>query len=65
MKTACLEGVKAALLRPLPNGMRVARVQVTVVDGSWHDIDTDFRAMAIAASLAVQDAISRAHLIPA
>jgi translation elongation factor EF-G len=65
MKGACFEGVKTALLRPLPDGLRIAFIQVTVVDGAWHDTDTDEMAITIAASMAVQNAISRAHLIPA
>ena len=38
---ASLEGVKAALLEPFGDGGRVVHVQVSVVDGSYHETDTD------------------------
>jgi elongation factor G len=62
MKSACLEGVKAALAQPLTDGRRIAFVQVSIVDGSYHDTDTDEMAVKIAVSMAVQDALTRATL---
>jgi elongation factor G len=63
MRAACLKGIKEALLKPLRDGERIGFVQVSVVDGSWHDVDTDEMSLAIAAAMAVQDALSRADLI--
>lgn len=63
MRGACLEGVKDALAMPLADGRQIAFVQVTVVDGSYHEQDTDAQALMIAASMAVQDALRRARLV--
>jgi elongation factor G len=63
MRGACLEGVKDALARPLTDGRQIAFVQVTVVDGSYHDQDTDAHAVMSAASMAVQNALGRATLV--
>ena len=60
---AALAGVKHALLETRFRDLQIAFVQVTVVDGSYHDIDTDEMAVTIAASMAVQDALSRAKLV--
>lgn len=62
MRTACLDGVKGALLEPLVDGRRIAFVEVSVVDGSYHDRDTDEQSMRIAAHLAVRDALAHADL---
>jgi translation elongation factor EF-G len=47
----------------LADGRQIAFVQVTVVDGSYHEQDTDAQAQRIAASMAVQDALGRAALV--
>jgi len=63
MRGACLEGVKRALVEPLADGRQIAFVQVSIVDGSYHEQDTDEQAVGIAAFLAVQDALARASLV--
>ena len=63
MKSASFEGIKEALLRPLSDGRQIAFIEVSVVDGSYHDVDTDYLAVKIAASMAVQDALRHATLI--
>ena len=63
MKSAALEGVKQALVEPLPRGGRVSRLRVCVVDGSYHETDSDEQSVRIAAALAVRDALARATLI--
>ena len=65
MKDACLEGVKRALFEPLADGRRIAFVEVAVVDGSYHDTDTDRQSVVLAAYSAVRDALSRAPLVNA
>lgn len=62
MRAACLDGVKQALNEPLEDGRQIVFVQVTVVDGSYHDVDTDQHSLAVAAFL-VRDALKRATLI--
>jgi elongation factor G len=63
MKRAALEGVKEALLEPLPRGGRVSRLRVCVVDGSYHESDSDEQSVRIAAALAVREALARATLV--
>ena len=65
MRAACLEGVKEALFKPLNDDRQVAFVQVTVIDGSYHDVDTDHHSVTAAAYLAVRDAFARATLVTA
>ena len=63
MRDAALAGVKHALLETKFRDLQIAFVQVAVIDGSYHDIDTDENAVATAASMAVQDALSRAKMV--
>ena len=63
MRDATLAGVKHALLEVKFRDLQIAFVQVTVVDGSYHDVDTDWTAVKTASSMAVQDALSRAKLV--
>jgi hypothetical protein len=58
-----LDGVKQALFKPFDDGRQIAFVQVTVVDGSYHEVDTDRQSLAVAAYLAVRDALARATLV--
>jgi hypothetical protein len=62
MRMACLHGVKSGLLEPVAEGRRVAFVEVSVVDGSYHDRDTDEQSIRIASHLAVRDALAHAVL---
>ena len=63
MRSAALDGVKHAVLETKFKDLQIAFVQVTVVDGSYHDVDTDEMAVMTATSMAVQDALSRAKLV--
>jgi elongation factor G len=63
MRAACLGGVRDALLEPVGDGRRIAFVEVSIVDGSYHDRETDEQSVRTAAYLAVKDALTRAKLI--
>jgi len=63
MRAACFEGVRHALLKPLADGREIAFVQVSVIDGSYHHLDTDWRSLSAAAFLAVRNALERATLV--
>ena len=63
MRSACFEGVKTAVAEPLGDGRRIAFVEVTVVDGSYHELDTNEQSMRIAAYLAVRHALEHAQLV--
>jgi elongation factor G len=65
MKATCYQGVKQALREPLKDGRQLVFVQVSVVDGSYHERDTDEQSVTIAAFMAVRDALERATLIDA
>lgn len=60
---ACLAGVKRALSEPLSDGRRLMFVAVSVVDGSYHETDSDEQAFQQAAYLAVRNAVATAILI--
>jgi elongation factor G len=63
MKAACFDGVRRALLERVADGRRLAFVEVSIVDGSYHDRDTDDESVRIAAYLAVRDALTGVRLI--
>ena len=63
MRSACFEGAKTAVGEPLGDGRRIAFVEVTVVDGSYHELDTNEQSMRIAAYLAVRHALGQAQLV--
>jgi hypothetical protein len=56
-------GVKKALAEPVSDGRRIAFVDVSIVDGSYHEWDTDEPSVHIAAYFAVRDALTRARLV--
>jgi translation elongation factor EF-G len=62
MREACFAGAKRALNEPLNDGRQVICVEVAVVDGSYHEHDTDGASMETAAYLAVRDALTRVRL---
>jgi hypothetical protein len=62
MRAACFNGVQEALRQPLADGRQIAFIEVSILDGSYHDLDTDEQATAIAAALAVRDALTGAEL---
>jgi elongation factor G len=63
MRAACLAGVRHALLEPVADGRRIAFVEVSIIEGSYHDRDTDEQSVRTAAYLAVKDALTRSRLI--
>jgi len=62
MKDACREGMNEALQK-YPK--KLVRLQITVVDGNYHAVDTDARSVCIAMMMAVEDALSGAKIIRA
>lgn len=63
MRSACLAGVKRAVSQPLNDGRRLMFVAVSVVDGSYHETDTDEQSVEQAAYLAVRNAVATATLV--
>lgn len=63
MQAGALVGVKAALLEQLQGGAGVVGVCASVFDGSYHDTDSSEESVAIAAKLAVEDALRHATII--
>jgi elongation factor G len=63
MRGACLAGVKRALIEPLSDGRRLMFVAVSVVDGSYHETDSDEQSVEQAAYLAVRNAVATATLV--
>ena len=57
------KGAKEALERGILAGFPVLDVQVTLYDGSFHDVDSSEMAFKIAGSFAVQEACKRAGLV--
>jgi len=57
------EGVKYALESGVLGGYEVVNVQVNLIDGSFHPVDSSELAFRIAASKAFQDAMSKASPI--
>ncbi len=57
------KGVKEALDKGVLAGYPLVDLEVTLFDGSFHDVDSSEFAFKIAASMALQDATKRAKLI--
>lgn len=57
------KGVREALARGVLAGYTLTDIQVTLFDGSYHDVDSSEFAFKIAASMAVQEATKQAKLI--
>ena len=57
---AAVRGVKRGL-ESGPHGLEVTDVKVTIVDGSFHEVDSSEIAFEIAGSMAVADALKRAR----
>ncbi len=60
---AIQKGVKESLDKGILAGYPLIDVQVTVYDGSFHDVDSSEAAFKIAGSLAFQEATKRASLV--
>lgn len=59
----CKKGVEEALLNGVVNGSQVIDVTVNILDGSYHEVDSNELAFKMAAIFAVQDAMKRANPI--
>lgn len=57
------KGIKEALENGILAGYPVVDLQVTVYDGSFHEVDSSEMAFKIAGSYAIQDATKRADLV--
>ena len=56
-------GIADAMLNGTMEGYPVVDVKVTLVDGSFHPVDSNERAFHIAASMGFRDGMARAHPI--
>lgn len=57
------KGVREALARGVLAGYTLTDIQVTLFDGSYHDVDSSEFAFKIAASMALQEATKQAKLV--
>lgn len=57
------KGVKEALTRGVVAGFRLVDLEVTLYDGSYHDVDSSEAAFKIAGSMALQEGVRRAKPI--
>ena len=57
------KGVKEALDKGILAGFPVVDIQVTLYDGSFHDVDSSEMAFKIAGSMAIQEAAQKASLV--
>lgn len=58
------EGLREAARRGIAGGFLVADIQIDLVDGSYHDVDSTEEAFRIAAAMAFRDAVNNAGAIP-
>lgn len=58
-----IQGVKEAVETGVIAGLPVTDVKVTIIDGSYHEVDSSSIAFKIAGSLAFKDAMSKANPI--
>jgi len=54
-------GVKEALLNGIIAGYPVIDVKVTLIDGSYHEVDSSVDAFKIAGSIAIKEGVRKAH----
>lgn len=57
------KGIKEALTRGVIAGYPLVDVKITLIDGSYHDVDSSELAFKIAGSMAVQEAVKKASPI--
>ncbi|MBI3459133.1 elongation factor G, partial [Candidatus Azambacteria bacterium] len=60
---AIQKGIKEALDRGVLAGYPVKNIKVTLVDGSYHEVDSSEMAFKIAGSMAIQAAVKKADLV--
>jgi hypothetical protein len=58
------EGLREAAKRGIDGGFLVADIQIDLVDGSYHDVDSSELAFRNAAAMAFRDAVNNAGAIP-
>ena len=60
---ACKKGIEEAILNGVVGGYPVIDVEVDIIDGSYHDVDSNELAFKMAAIFAVKDGFKKAHSI--
>ena len=60
---ACKKGIEEAMLNGVVGGYQVIDVEVDIIDGSYHDVDSNEMAFKLAAIFAVKDAFKKAKPI--
>jgi elongation factor G len=60
---ACKKGIEEAMLNGVVGGYQVIDTHVDIVDGSYHDVDSNEMAFKLAAIFAVKDAFKKAKPI--
>jgi elongation factor G len=60
---ACKKGVEEAVLNGIVGGYPVIDVEVDIIDGSYHDVDSNELAFKMAAIFAVKDGFKKANAI--
>ncbi len=60
---ACRKGVEEALLNGIINGSPVIDMEIQIIDGSYHDVDSNELAFKMAAIFALKDALKKASPI--
>ncbi len=60
---ACKKGIEEAVLNGIVGGYPVIDVEVDIIDGSYHDVDSNELAFKMAAIFAVKDAFKKAGAI--
>ncbi|MBN8711749.1 MAG: translation elongation factor G [Verrucomicrobia bacterium 61-8] len=60
---ACIKGINEAVLNGVVGGYPVIDVHVDIVDGSYHDVDSNELAFKLAAIFAVKDGLKKAKPI--
>jgi|SRR5436189_3766150 len=58
------QGLREAARRGIDGGFLVADIQIDLVDGSYHDVDSSELAFRNAAAMAFRDAVNNAGAIP-
>ncbi|MDB6153812.1 MAG: Elongation factor, partial [Chthoniobacteraceae bacterium] len=60
---ACKKGIEEAVLNGVVGGYPVIDVEVDIIDGSYHDVDSNELAFKMAAIFAVKEAFKKANAI--
>ena len=60
---ACKKGIEEAVLNGIVGGYPVIDVEVDIIDGSYHDVDSNELAFKMAAIFAVKDGFKKANAI--